>query len=69
MKAVQLKIDDRVRVLETLASEYAGASGVIVAIEQRQAEVTAIAECEVEFKDGARRRFLAFQLTRLPEAT
>lgn len=65
MKAVHLKIDDRVRVVETLASEYAGCSGVIVAVEERQPGVGRLAECEVEFKDGARRRFLAFQLSRL----
>jgi hypothetical protein len=52
VKTVRLKIDDPVRVSETLASEYAGASGVIVAIEERQAGVITLAECEVEFNDG-----------------
>jgi hypothetical protein len=65
MKTVRLKISDRVRVSETMASEYAGASGVIVAIEQRQAGVITLAEYEVELKDAVRRRFLGFQLTRL----
>ena len=65
MRTVRLKIGDRVRVSETLQSEYAGVTGVIVAIEQRQAGVPNLAECEVEFKDRVRRRFLGFQLTRL----
>ncbi|PYS36148.1 MAG: hypothetical protein DMG14_25330 [Acidobacteria bacterium] len=64
-----LKIGDRVRVSETLASEYAGANGVIVAIEERQAGVIHLSECEVEFRNGVRRHFLGFQLTRVSAAT
>ena len=37
MNTVRLKIGDHVRVSDTVASEYAGASGVIVAIEDRNA--------------------------------
>ena len=69
VKTVRLRIGDRVRVSETLVSEYARASGVIVAIEKREAGVITLAECEVEFNDGVRRRFLGFQLTRLSAAT
>ena len=65
MRTVRLKIGDRVRVSETLLTGYAGVTGVIVAIEQRQAGVLNLAECEVEFKDRVRERFLGFQLTRL----
>ena len=61
----RLRIGDRVQVSESLASEYAGAHGVIIAIEDRQSGPIRVAECEVEFKDGIRRRFLGFQLTRL----
>jgi len=65
VRTVRLKIGNRVRVSETLQSEYAGVTGVIVAIEQRQAGVLNLAECEVEFKDQVRKRFLGFHLTRL----
>ena len=65
---VRLKIGDRVRVSQAVASEYAGANFLIVAIEERQAGVITLAECEIEFKDGVRRRFLGFQLTRLSAA-
>ena len=68
MNTVRLKIGDHVRVSETVASEYAGESGVIVAIEERKAGTITLSECEIEFRNGIRRRFLGFQLTRVSQA-
>jgi hypothetical protein len=61
-----VQIGDQVRVSESVASEYAGRFGVVVAMEQRRAGVITMTECEVEFKDGVRRMFPIFQLTPIP---
>ncbi len=59
----QFKIGDRVRVSNAVASEYAGSTGTVVAVEQRAAGVIQLSECDIEFADGVRRRFLGFHLT------
>jgi hypothetical protein len=62
----RLEIGQSVRISGTVASEYADTCGWIVALEQRHAGALQLAEYEVEFKDGARRHFLEFQLTPFP---
>ena len=60
-------IGNDVLVSENNASEYASSKGVVVAVETRQTGVIQLAEYEVEFKGGVRRRFLDFQLSIFPE--
>ena len=59
-------IGNDVLVSENIASEYASSKGVVVAVETRQTGVIQLAEYEVEFKGGVRRRFLDFQLSIIP---
>src|SRR5256885_8972444 len=59
-------IGNDVLVSENNASEYASSKGVVVAVETRQTGVIQLAEYEVEFKGGVRRRFLDFQLSFFP---
>ena len=61
----RFSIGNDVLVSENIASEYASSKGVVVAVETRQTGVIHLAEYEVEFKDGVRRRFLDFQLSML----
>jgi len=56
------RIGDRVRVVESLSSEFAGQYGVVVALEQRQSGTRSLPEFELQFSNGVRRRFFAFQL-------
>ena len=57
-------IGDSVRVSEGVASDFAGRTGMIVALERRQAGAAEMAECTVEFEGATRRQFLGFQLSR-----
>ena len=59
-------IGNNVLVSENIASEYASSKGVVVAVETRQTGVIQLAEYEVEFKNGVRRRFLDIQLSSFP---
>jgi hypothetical protein len=59
----RLTIGDRVRVTDAIASEYAGRTGIVVAVEERGVNSLHLSECEIEFADGVRRRFLGFHLT------
>ena len=61
----RFSVGNDVLISAKIASEYARRRGVVVAVETRQTGVTQLAEYEVEFKDGVRRRFLDFQLSML----
>src|SRR5437016_6842347 len=50
-----------------VCSSDLSSNGVVVAVETRQTGVIQLAEYEVEFKGGVRRRFLDFQLSIFPE--
>ena len=63
-----VQIGDQVRVSESVASDYAGRFGVIVRMEERKAAgVITMTECEVQFTDGVRRVYFAFQLTQVQQ--
>jgi hypothetical protein len=59
-----LIIGDSVRVSESISSDFAGRTGMIVALERRQAGTVEILECTVEFDGTIRRQFLGVQLSR-----
>jgi hypothetical protein len=61
-------IGDHVRVSETVASEYASCTGIVVAIEQRQAGPAAIIEYVVEFNGPVRRHFLGVHIVETTNA-
>jgi hypothetical protein len=57
------KIGDHVCVSRSVSSDYAGSTGIVVAVEQREAGPTAAMEYVVEFNGVFRRNFLGFHLT------
>jgi hypothetical protein len=57
-------IGDSVRVSEGVSSDFVGRTGMIVALERRQAGMDEILECTVEFAGAIRRQFLGRQLSR-----
>jgi hypothetical protein len=67
LKMLRFKIGDSVRVSQNVFSDYAGRVGIVVAAQQRG--VSSPIECEIEFTDGTRRRFVSFQLRKLSVST